>query len=375
MRANVPVSYVDRLFAGAERSIALIDRCRPVNAAKETERVMEAWDAGHVTAPSYRYALVPDLTPLSRALESVAADAPAAGPWGKLYAERAIELTSEVRVVESIGSTVFRERAAARFPADCGPFGIRASAAAYAWADLSVDERGRTVRSDDDGDSESLISIVRAVVGEWRLPIRVATTWNLPCSAAAGDGFILVQSGVWHRPECARRIALHEVLGHALPRHRAKSEASGLFSVATARGADDEEGRALVIEQRHSLFDDARRRELGVRHLAALAVRDGADFVDVTRLAIARGLSPRDSVRIAARVGRGGGLAREIVYLTARERVLAAFESDARIEGFLERGRIGVDAARILLRLGPSPRTFPAGRPERTQRNVATTGV
>jgi hypothetical protein len=176
----------------------------------------------------------------------------------------------------------------------------------------------------------------------------VSTTSDLACSAAAGDGFILVQRGLSLRPESARRIALHEVLGHAAPRLRAKSESLGIFAVGAARGSEDEEGRALVIEERHGLLDGERRRELGARHLAALAVRRGADWVETVSAVIRFGLSPRESVRVAARVFRGGGLARELIYLPARERVASAFETDPTIERWLERGRVGLEAARAL---------------------------
>jgi len=281
-------------------------------------------------------------------LEAVAEQATTAGPLGALYGARAAELVLEARVVEAVGTTVFRDCARERFPVDSSAHGRRADELARGWVELSVPPVSRCVVSEDDRDPASLVSVVRALVGSMRLPMRVSTTSDLACTAATGDGFILVQRGIRQRPESARRVALHEVLGHAAPRLRAKSESIGLFALGTARGSEDEEGRALLIEERHDLLDAERRRELGVRHLAALAVRDGADWVETVRQSLRFGCSPRESVRVAARVLRGGGLAREIIYMPARERVRSALESDPLIEDWLERGRVGVESARAL---------------------------
>lgn len=374
MRDAVRLTSLDRLLGGAERAIALIDRCRPRNAASEIERVIEAWENGQVAVPEHRYAPPPDLTEVQRALEAVATVGAHAGPWGELYAARAAELCREARIVEALGTGALRDRALARFRFEADRDGRRAASTARRWASLAVRAEEPTVLSDDERHPDSLVSIVRALVGSMRLPIRISVTPDLACAAAAGDGFVVVRRGIRHRPASARRIALHEVLGHALPRLRAHAEACGLFSVGTARGAEDEEGRALLIEERHLLLDDERRRELGVRHLAAVAVRAGADWVETVRSSMGYGLSARDAVRIASRVHRGGGLAREIIYLPARARVGAAFERDPSLESWLERGRIGVDAGRAMRELGAPPPELDLAAVF-AHRNVAMTGA
>jgi hypothetical protein len=345
---SITFARIDRLLACAERQIALLDRCRPLNAQSETERVIEAWENGRATTPEYRYGPPPDLSELMALLETVATSAATVGPVGELYGARALELLREARVVEALSTAAFRDRARERFPVDAGADGRDADATAARWVAVRPPMADRHIVSDDDRDPSSLLSAVRALVGSMRLPIRVSTTSDLACAAAAGDGFILVQRGLRLRPESARRTALHEVLGHAAPRTLAKTETLGLFAVGAARGSEDEEGRALLIEERHGLLDAERRRELAARHLAALAVREGADWVETVRRSIDLGFSPREAVRMAARVLRGGGLARELVYLPARGRVKSALESDPRLERWLERGRIGIDAARAL---------------------------
>ena len=76
--------------------------------------------------------------------------------------------------------------------------------------------------------------------------------------AACGDGVVFVCIGVSLRASEARRIAEHELLGHALPRLAARSHPLGLLRVGCARSSDDEEGRALHIEERSGLLDEGR---------------------------------------------------------------------------------------------------------------------
>jgi hypothetical protein len=182
---------------------------------------------------------------------------------------------------------------------------------------------------------------------------------------------IVIRGRTMHRAASALRIAVHEIHGHALPRHRARAERLGIFATGTARGPDDEEGRGILVEERHGLLDAERRRELGVRHLIAVAVRSGADWADALRLAMDSGLPRMESVRLVARVVRGGGLAREIVYLPAWHRVRYALERRPSLDRWLERGRIAVDAVPALER---SLATLSTGA-ELGQENVATTGT
>src|SRR2546428_2088029 len=100
MPVSILFANVDRLLARAERLIALLERCRPVNAERETERVIEAWENGRAVAPQYRYTPPPDLSELLAPLESVVLRASSAGPLGELYAARAHELVREAQLVE-----------------------------------------------------------------------------------------------------------------------------------------------------------------------------------------------------------------------------------------------------------------------------------
>ncbi len=335
---------VEALLARAERSIALVDRCRPRDYAASLAALVGRWRLGEHVAPAWSYAPLPDLAALRAALESVELD----GPIGELYAARAAELALEAAAAAWIGSPAFGEHAARRFAAPADEDGARALSLANAWCGEPLTVEQPRALSDDARDPRSLLCCLQRTVGELRLPFRVVVSADLASAAATGDGVILVRAGASHGERAVARTVLHEVEGHALPRHRAAAESLGLFRVGAAGAADDEEGRALLIERRAGFLDAGRRAELGRRHLAALSVRDGAGLVDTVELLLARDTPLDAALGIAARVHRGGGLAREIVYLPALVRVERALEGDPALEHWLERGRLGVEAARVL---------------------------
>jgi hypothetical protein len=348
MPEDAALNRLERLLSEAERTVALIDRCRPLNTRAELARLEAGWTASSPVAPNFRYPPIPDLAETRRALDDVVVRGARLGPLGGLYAARAEELGREAAVLEALGTPSFADRAASRYPVDVSAAGIAADACAARWAAIEPEEEDDRVLAEDERDPRSLLRVLGRLIGSLKIGARVALVPDLASAAAAGDGVVLVRPGVSHTESAARRIALHEVIGHVLPRIVARAELLGLFRVGSASGSDDEEGRALLLEERQELLSNSRRRELGVRHLGALAVRKGADWVELVRLVLHCGFAIRDALRLAARIARGGGLAREIVYLPGFFRVRTALIAEPALEAYLSRGRVSVASARIL---------------------------
>jgi len=191
---------------------------------------------------------------------------------------------------------------------------------------------------------------MRAAVGELRLPFSVVARASLAPLAATGEHVILVASGRRVHDEDARRTVLHEVEGHAWPRARSQRSSVALVRAGTARGVDDQEGRALLLEDRAGFLGAHRKRQLAARHRAVEAMLDGASFADVARLLVdAHGVDAEEAVVVAERVFRGGdgtspGLGRERVYLESFVRVREHLEAHPDDERVLSAGQIAVDA-------------------------------
>jgi hypothetical protein len=272
-------------------------------------------------------------------------------------------------MVAAVGTPRLGQLAALRF-AETTPAekedGALADRLAEKWTGASAPDAGHEPehRTSDAADPESLVSLMAAEVGRLRLPMRIVVEPGLASLGATGDGVIFIAENRHVTASDAARTVHHEICGHALPRCNALGEPLGIFAIGTARGLDDQEGRALLCERRAGHFDARRKRELGLRHLAARATFAGADWAETVRLLLDRGASIKTSIRIAARVTRGGaagtfagasgasegGLGREIVYLPAMlriERAMRAPGGDA-LEGVMARGRVAAQAAAVV---------------------------
>jgi hypothetical protein len=251
---------LDALFEHAEQHIALLRHCRPTNASAEVARLAEALERGQLEQPRFVYPPSPELSPLRHLLASVQAQLDGAHALGGLYAARAAELDDEARLVEAIGTPAFRALANARYGADRPSEARAGRALAEAWTQLPAVAQPRTgnPRAGDARCPKSLLSQMLAEIGRLRLPYRVVVTRELDSAAATGNGIIWINEACAFSEAQARRIVRHEVLGHALPRVRARAQALGLFRVGCAGAGSDEEGRALLLEQRGDLMDDER---------------------------------------------------------------------------------------------------------------------
>ena len=329
----------------------MIGACTPQNLRAELERLGRDWRRGRAEAPRFVYLAPPDHRDLCRALEASAGALDREGDLGGVYAARAREIADEAAIAGAAGTPSLWALARRRF-ARRDRFDAEADAVVKVWLEAPIGEEGtpheESIRSDDDRDPGSLLSRMRAAVSARRLPVRVVVTPELAALAATGDGVIQIARGRMVSAHDAARTVLHEIEGHVAPRVRAASARLAIFAVGSARGSDDQEGRALSIERRSEFLNGPRQRELALRHIAARSVEQRADFVDTVRLLRRFSGSLPDTLRVAARAHRGGGLARESVYVPAWLRHEEAVRRDPGLDRVLGRGRIAVDVAAVL---------------------------
>ncbi len=352
---------IDGLFRKLERKIALISRCQPRNAQAEQHRLLGCLRRGAPVLPHWTYAAVPELSDWRTLLAQVYRSLSETDPVERLYLQRADELHLETRLVEAVGTRQFRALSARRFSIGSRQDTDGAELLMRTWLSAGSEVRSGRVLSCDESNPASLLLSMRRTVGQLKLPIRVELSDSLTAAAATGDGTILVARGRRLSDNDVRRIVLHEVMGHAAPRHRASQEALGLFAVGSCGGNDEQEGYALFLEQRAGVMDNPRRVELARRHRAAVGVRQGADWVETARELLQLGADVDEAASIASRVLRAGGLAREFVYLPALTRVARAIEEDATTEEWLARGRLSLEAIATLRGLEMTERAVQVG--------------
>ncbi|MGC4069938.1 MAG: DUF1704 domain-containing protein [Polyangiaceae bacterium] len=357
---NVEVARCSDAIRAAEQRIALLDWVRPLNFASEVERLVVAFEAGRTASPKFRYAPPPDFTKLRQGLGLIVRESSLFGAWAQWIEGRVEELDLEAAIVQSVGTPALAGLAARRFPAPEGSTSGATNHLVERW--LSADSGGECAsaapedhhRSDDTRDPSSLVSVIRARLTELALDVDVVLHADMPSVAATSAEALHVRKGANLTLAEARRIAEHEIRAHLLPRRHAR-RARGLLRCGCARAGAEEEGRAVLVEARGGGLDGRRRRELALRHLACALSRCGASLVEVIRRLMQFGSSPRLAVTTGLRCFRGApgdgavsGLGREIVYLPAFIELRSAFEVDAALERWFERGRCSLAYAREL---------------------------
>jgi hypothetical protein len=352
----------ERLLIEAVRSVRLLGSVVPRNAPQERARILAALEAGHAVSPRWTYART-DHTLLRKALARAATSLAAEShPVAQLYAARARELEVEAALSSEAGTTVLGALARARFRSLSPQSAGEATILARKW----IAEGHEALANADlnDGDEElilsdapvpgSLFTRMREEVGRLALPFAVVVQPSLSALAATGERHILIAAGRMTRKEDVERTVMHEVEAHAIPRTRASQARLAIFQIGTARGIDDQEGLALVLEERGNFLKPRRKRELAARHLAVEAMDGGATFADaLSALVKEHGLPPADAVLIAERAFRGGdgtspGLGRERIYLEAFLRIGEHLAKKPTDEGILTSGQVSLDSIPVL---------------------------
>ncbi len=346
-----PVAEAAQRLKRLEANVALLDRVRPVNLTAELTRLTRAFESGQLAEPAFEYAPPVQLGPVRRELVDLAAALDPDDLEQRLLAERARELELEASLAERVGAADFAVVAERRFPLSETPDDARRLAERFLTAPQQVEPQAEAEKlhvSDDTRDAASLWSQLSRRLSAERFAVRLEIVVGLVSLAAVADGVVRVRAGARLSAKVGERISLHEVEGHVRPRVTGPA-LGGVFVAGTARASEDEEGRAILLEERAGLLDAERRHELGRRYLAAESLRRGATFWDTVTLLGQRGATLAGAIELAARVHRGGGLGRELIYLQGYCRVAVAFAQRPALERVLASGRVSISAALSLL--------------------------
>ncbi len=341
-----PFLPVVRALRVAEGQIILLARSHPTNWLELHSRLTEKWKSGQPEEPVFQFAPPPDLSNLRRALGLLEKWSEAQGLWGEIFAARCRELQLEAEIVEHVGDPSIQDRAQRRFRVEGDDHCESLRQLAGNWVQFGPSsESAETIRSDDERDDRSLICQMRHELAARGFPFSVKLEGRLASHATVDDKFVWIRPRVHLSAQESKRIVLHEVYGHVARRVAVTSPENAGYACGTAGADADEEGRALWLEDASGLFDSTRRVEIGRRHLAADACRHGATFSDTVKLLIEVDTPTERAISMALRVWRGGGIAREIVYLGAFCRAQKVLGESTEIEDWMKRGRISFAVA------------------------------
>ena len=167
----------------------------------------------------------------------------------------------------------------------------------------------------------------------------------------------------------------HEVGTHVLTWSNGKAQPLQLLAAGLPRYDEFQEGLAVLAEHLCGGLDPQRLHVLAARVVAVKAMIGNADFMDVFRLLTGEyGFTPRSAYVITMRVFRGGGLAKDAVYLRGLSSVLKYLSNGGSFENCFA-GKMGgeympVYEELLLRRILKPPAVLPAylERPEVKER-------
>jgi uncharacterized protein (TIGR02421 family) len=328
------------------------------NARAERTRLVQCLARGAPLHP--RYVWAPPLT--DRRLWHWLAEARTRAedvPGATLYLGRLDELELELEMLAVLGDTRrVPALAARRFGTGATPVVIPGGPVplgrmAAALLGLVEDEREpRTVPADHPSPGvPSVAGVMRGVVAAAGLSARVLVEPRLAAGAAAGERTVLVADRCFGRRETLR-LAVHEVLGHLVSAANGRAQPVRLLSLGTAGWFADQEGLAILLEERAGVLDGRRMRTLAARVVAADHMHAGMPFGETARALVDdHGFCPEDAIAITERAYRGGGVARDVGYLLGYLRVRGAVEGGEATLDELRAGRVSLRALPEIRRL------------------------
>jgi len=273
-----------------------------------------------------------------------------------LYLLRLEELETELLLLESLGhSKRVRPMAARLFGTggervfDDDPTTVL-DAAHDILSRTEADHEPKTIPAAS-ADGDDLRDLMLSYAKQVGLHIAVRVDSGLIANAAVGERTVFIADRIFGARE-ARRLAVHEVFGHLVSSFNGRTQLLGVLAVGTARSYGDQEGVSIYLEELAGLLDGSRRRTLAGRLLATHAMHAGVSFGDAARtLVLEHGFSPSEAVILCERSCRGGGVARDAVYLGSWLRVRDAVACGHASLAELQLGKVSLCALPEVRRL------------------------
>ncbi len=158
---------------------------------------------------------------------------------------------------------------------------------------------------------------------------------DLPAGLMVSNGRLLISRNTTMARDRVEALLSHEVGVHLLTYFNGAGHGLKLFRSGLAGYEGTQEGLAVLAEFLAGGMNVARLRLLAGRVIAVDAMLDGSSFVDTFRLlSKENGFSDSSAFSIALRVYRGGGLAKDAIYLRGLLEILAHLKNGGALDPF-----------------------------------------
>lgn len=326
------VTRADRAMDDIAASFDFLLAVTPINADTAFE---EFSASGFERAPVFLYRpLAIDIAARKKALFSITLDRFEDPVLEKLFGEKQQELDLQLSMLSAREDGRFVEMSRALY----GSVDARLEKAARDILDATA-LSGRA-REPQMVDHRYVERRARAMIGGYSAQFsafspRVEVRDDLPAGLMVSSDRLLIASSTTMARERVEALLSHEVGVHLLTYCNGSGHGLRLFRTGLAGYEGAQEGLAVLAEYLAGGMTTARLRLIAARVVACAAMLDGASFVETFRLlSREEGFRPPAAFNIALRLHRGGGLAKDAIYLRGLLDILAHLRAGGDLEPF-----------------------------------------
>ena len=329
---NEAVTRADRAMDDIASSFDFLLAVTPINADRAFE---EFCASGCARAPAFLYRpLVIDVPASKKALFSIALDRLEDPVLERLYGEKQQELDLQLSMIGLREDRRFVELSRALY----GSVDARLKKVAHDILDGT--RRPRRAPAPRTVGYRYLERRARAMIGGYHAQFpafspHVEVRDDLPPGMMVSSNRLLIASTTTMDRERVEALLSHEVGVHLLTYCNGSGHGLRLFRSGLAGYEGAQEGLAVLAEYLVGGMTVARLRLIAARVVACAAMLDGANFVETFRLLTREhGFTRPAAFNIALRLHRGGGLAKDAIYLRGLLDILAHLRSGGDLEPF-----------------------------------------
>lgn len=325
------VSRADKAIDDVAQSFDFLLAVTPINARAALEAFSQG---GFERAPQLLYRpLSVDVAEQKKRLFSVALDHFEDPVLTTLYREKQQELDLQLSMLAARETPRFVELGRALY----GPVEPSLLLAAKDIIEGTKSERGKGPA--DDADVAFLERSARAMIKAYaatsdQFTASVEVRDDLPGGMMVSGGRLLIARSTIMSKARVEALLSHEVGVHLLTYYNGSAQGLRLFRSGLAGYEGVQEGLAVLAEYLVGGMTLGRLRLIAARVIGCAAMLDGASFPECYRRMRELGLSEGAAFNLTLRVYRGGGLAKDAVYLRGLLEVLSHLQSGGALDPF-----------------------------------------
>jgi len=345
------VSRADRSMDEVAQSFDFLLAVTPIN-AKAAWAEFEA--GGFDRAPRFLYRpLTADIARQKKALFSVAVDHFEDPVLTTLYREKQMELDLQLSMLASREQPRFVELGRALY----GPVEPSLLALAKSILDDTKPARGKKQSEGEDADfafvERRARSMIKAYAGSYDgFSAGVELRDDLPSGLMVSGGRLLISRNTVMARGRVEALLSHEVGVHLLTYFNGSAQGLRLFRSGLAGYEGVQEGLAVLAEYLVGGMTVGRLRLIAARVVACADMLDGASFEETyRRMSRELGFTPSGAFNLTLRIYRGGGLAKDAVYLRGLLEILSHLRAGGSLDPFWM-GKIAASHFGVMQELG-----------------------